>query len=194
VSRYLRIILFLSGIASFVMLIVLFLMPTRWDVVRRREIAAAPQAIYPHLEELRAWNAWSPWKEGAYPGLVFHYSGPPRGPGAQVAWSSDATGDGVLRIESATPPRELAFSMAFQQGRIHARDTLRLDGLPNGHTRVTWSDSGTLGRTLLGRLSLPVIEASMGRDIERGLLALAAVAEGRPVPPTPAPVPLSRAR
>jgi hypothetical protein len=43
---------------------------------------------------------------------------------------------------------------------------------------VTWSDRGTLGRTLLGRMSLPVIEQSMGRDLERGLAALATVCEG----------------
>ena len=42
---------------------------------------------------------------------------------------------------------------------------------------MTWTDRGTLGRTLLGRLSLPVIEESMGRDLERGLAELAAVCE-----------------
>jgi hypothetical protein len=78
--------------------------------------------------------------------------------------------------------------MAFQGGRIRATDALRLDALPGGRTLVTWNDEGTLGRTLLGRLSLPVIETSMGRDLERGLAALAAVCEGRPVaaPVTPA--------
>jgi len=191
-TRYLRIALFLTGIGSFVMLVVLFFLPTRWEVERRRVLAAPAARIYPHLEELRAWKAWSPWQEGAYPGLVFTYSGPPRGPGAQVAWTSEATGDGVLRIESSDPPHELAFAMAFQGGRIRARDTLRLEPLPGGRTRVVWRDSGTLGRTLLGRLSLPVIEASMGRDLERGLAALAAVAEGRPVVPDTPPAPNAR--
>src|SRR4051794_38587782 len=97
-SRYLRIALFLTGIGSCVMLVVLFLLPTRWDASREREIAAPPERIWPYLAELRAWNAWSPWKESAYPGLVFHYSGPSGGPGAQVAWDSEATSDGVLRI------------------------------------------------------------------------------------------------
>jgi hypothetical protein len=177
-NRYLRITLLLTAIGSFVFLIVLFFLPTRWDAARRRDIAAPPERIWPHLEDLRAWKDWSPWKESSYPGLVFHYSEPSRGPGAQVSWDSDATSDGVLRIESAQPPRTLTFSMAFQQGRIRATDTLRLEPLPGGRTRVHWSDQGTLGRTLLGRLSLPVIEASMGRDQEHGLAALAALVEG----------------
>ena len=156
-------------------------------MVRQREIAAPPARVFPHLDDLRSWKAWSPWQEGAYPGLVYTYSQPSRGRGAQVSWKSRDTGDGVLRIESSRPPRELEFSMAFQEGRIRARDSLRLEPLPGGRTRAVWRDTGTLGRTLIGRLSLPVVEASMGRDLERGLAALAAVAEGRPVPDAPAP-------
>ena len=68
----------------------------------------------PQLDDLRAWRAWSPWREDAYPGLVFRYAGPPRGAGAEVSWDSKATGDGRLRIVESVPPRRLAFTMAFQ--------------------------------------------------------------------------------
>src|SRR6185503_17267214 len=165
---------------------VLFVLPTKWEVVRAREIAAPPTSVFAHVDDLRAWRAWSPWREDAYPGLVFTYTGPPRGAGAEVSWDSAATGDGVLRIVESVPPRSVAFTMAFQRGRIRARDTLSLEPLPGGRTRVTWSDRGTLGRTLLGRMSLPVIEQSMGRDLERGLAALATVCEksGGAVPVT----------
>jgi len=187
VSRYLRLALFVMGVGSFLFLIVLFVLPTRWEVARAQNVRASAEQIYAHLDDLHAWKAWSPWQESAYPGLVFRYAGPARGPGAQLSWQSESTGDGLLRIEASDPPRLLAFSMSFQKGRIRARDTLRLESLPGGATRVTWHDQGTLGRTLIGRLSLPLVEQSMGRDLERGLAALAAVAEGRPVPtPTPA--------
>ena len=169
------------------MLVGLFLLPTRWSVERQVEIAAPPDRIFAELDDLRAWRRWSPWQESAYPGLVFRYAGPPRGKGAEVSWNSEATGDGRLRIEESVPPRELSFSMTFQQGRIRARDPLRLIPLAGGRTRVVWSDQGSLGRTLLGRLSLPVIERSMGRDLERGLAQLAAVVEGRPLPPAASP-------
>jgi len=180
--RYLRILLFLMGVGSFVLLLVLFLLPTTWTVVRAREIPAPAAQIYPHLDDLRAWKAWSPWQESAYPGLVFHYAGPARGPGAELSWSSEATGDGVLRIEASAPPRELAFSMAFQQGRIRAHDSIRLEPLGGGRTRVVWTDRGSLGRTLLGRLSLGLVESSMGRDLERGLAGLASASTGMPAP------------
>ena len=176
-SRHLRLVWLLLGLSAFVFLGVLFVLPTRWEVVRRREVAAPPARVFAQLDDLRAWRAWSPWREDAYPGLVFRYAGPARGAGAEVSWDSKATGDGRLRIVESAPPHHLAFTMTFQRGRIHARDTLSLEPLPGGRTRVTWSDRGTLGRTLLGRLSLPVVEQSMGRDIERGLQELAAVSE-----------------
>jgi uncharacterized protein YndB with AHSA1/START domain len=185
-TRHLRLVWLGLGLLSLVALVGLFLLPTQWRVERQVEIAAPPARVFAELDDLRAWRRWSPWQENAYPGLVFRYAGPPRGAGAELSWNSEATGDGRLRIEESSPPHALAFSMSFQQGRIQARDTLRLHPLPGGRTRVVWSDRGSLGRTLLGRLSLPVIERSMGRDLERGLAQLAAVVEGRPLPtPTP---------
>jgi len=186
VNRYLRLVWLLLGLGAFVFLGVLFVLPSRWEVERRRDVAAPPARVFAQLDDLRAWRDWSPWREDAYPGLVFRYSGPPRGKGAEVSWNSEATGDGTLRIVESVPPRRLAFTMAFQRGKIRARDTLLLEPLPGGRTRVVWTDRGTLGRTLLGRLSLPVIEESMGRDLERGLAALATVCEksGGAVPVT----------
>lgn len=180
--RTVRVLLLLTGAGSLVLLVALFLLPSTWQVERRRDVAAPTAHVFAQIEDLRSWSAWSPWQESAYPGLVFRYSPRTRGAGAAVSWDSEATGDGRLRIERSVPPRELTFTMAFQRGRIRARDTLRLAALPGDRTQVVWTDRGTLGRTLLGRLSLPVIEQSMGRDLERGLAALAAVCEGRPVP------------
>jgi uncharacterized protein YndB with AHSA1/START domain len=186
VTRFLRLVWLGLGLSSLLLLVVLFLLPTRWSVERQVEIAAPPARVFAEIADLRAWRRWSPWQESDYPGLVFRYAGPAAGAGAELSWDSAATGDGRLRIEESLPPRSLTFTMAFQNGRIRARDTLLLMPLPGGRTRVVWSDRGSLGRTLLGRLSLPVIERSMGRDLERGLAQLAAVVEGRPLPPRPA--------
>ena len=193
-SRPLRLIWLFLGAGSLALLVGLFLVTPKWEVVRQRDIAAPAEQIFPLLEDLQAWRRWSPWQETDYAGLTYTYAGPSRGPGAELSWDSEATGDGRLRITGSKPPRSLAFEMAFQKGKVVARDTLELLPLPTGGTRVVWTDRGTLGRTLLGRLSLPVIERSMGRDLERGLERLAAaveapartaVAEAPPVEPPP---------
>ena len=172
-NRYLRLVLLLIGLGSFAGMVVLFFLPTRWEVSRRLEVAASPDEVYPYLADLQRWREWSPWQEAHYPGLVYRYSGPASGPGAEVSWDSEATGDGRIRITEATPHERVRFEMAFQKGRIRAQDTLRLRALSGGRTEVSWEDRGDLGRTLLGRLSVPAIERSMGRDLERGLAGLA---------------------
>jgi hypothetical protein len=107
-----------------------------------------------------------------------------------MSWESEATGDGRLRIVEARPLERVRFEMRFQKGRIRAEDTLRLRALPGGRTEVRWEDRGDLGRTLLGRLSVPAIERSMGRDLERGLASLArAVAPPGETQPAAAPTP-----
>jgi hypothetical protein len=173
--RYLRLVLLFLGLGALAGMVVLFLLPTRWEVTRQLEVGARPHEVYPHLVDLRRWNEWSPWQEGDYPGLVFHYSGPASGEGAEMSWDSPATGDGRLRIVEARPAELVRVEMAFQKGRIRAIETLRLSPLPGGRTAVRWEDRGDLGRTLLGRLSVPAIERSMARDLERGLANLAHV-------------------
>jgi hypothetical protein len=189
----LRIVWLLLGVSALAGMVLLFLLPTRWEVTRSAEIAVAPEAIWPHLVELRRWTGWSPWQEKDYPGLEFRYAGPTSGPGAELSWDSEATGDGVLRIVAAEAPAELRFEMAFQKGRIKAIDTIRLQPLGDGRTAVTWEDRGDLGRTLFGRLSLRMVKESMGRDLERGLAGLAAVATGTAPQPSTAATPAAAA-
>ena len=193
-SRYLRVALLFIGLGSLAGMVVLFFLPTRWEVSRRVEIDAPPERIYPWIADLQRWRAWSPWQESDYPGLVYRYSGPASGPGAEVSWDSDATGDGHLRITEARPHERVRFEMRFQKGRIRATDTLALRPLPGGRTEIVWEDGGDLGRTLLGRLSLPAIERSMGRDLERGLASLSRAVTGSGTAParrdpTPSPSP-----
>lgn len=175
--RYLRIVWLAMGLLSMVALVALFLLPATWSVQKEVTVAASPAEIWPWLEDLQRWQQWSPWRETDYEGLTFTYSEDTAGVGASVRWESEATGDGVLTITAVDPPRRLGFTMAMQEGQIVARETLTLEPLPDGRTRIVWRDQGELGHTLLGRLSLPVIEESMGRDLGRGLAALRTVVE-----------------
>ena len=177
--RYLRLVWLALGLASMVALVALFLLPATWSVEREIAIAAPPEAIWPWIEDLERWREWSPWRESDYEGLAFEYSQQTSGVGASLRWDSEATGDGSLTITAVDPPRRLGFTMAMQGGTILARETLVLEPRPDGTTRVVWRDQGELGRTLLGRLSLPVIEESMGRDLARGLAALRGLVDAR---------------
>lgn len=188
--RYLRVVWLLLGLGSMVALVLLFLLPAEWEVERETVIQAPAEAVWDHLVDLRRWEEWSPWQEGDYEGLAFEYSEVTRGTGSELRWSSEATGDGRLGITAAEPPRRLELVMEMQEGTIVTRETLTLRPLSGGRTRVLWRDRGSLGHTLLGRLSLPVIEESMGRDLSRGLEELKRVVEGEDQSAVPAVTPV----
>ena len=41
--------------------VVVALQPSDYRVTRSAELPAAPAAVFPHVNELRKWPAWSPW-------------------------------------------------------------------------------------------------------------------------------------
>jgi len=176
-SSWLRIVWIALGLFSFATVAALFLLPADWSVERTIIVEAPPEAIFPLIDNLQRWTEWSPWQADDYEGLAFEYSGPPAGEGAEQRWDSEITGDGMLRIVESVPPRRVVFEMRFQGGKITALDTIALSPVEGGATRVVWTDHGTIGSTLLGRLSVPVVEESMGRDLENGLARLKARAE-----------------
>jgi len=55
--------------------------PNTFRVERAIRIAAPPEAIFPHINDLTKWSAWSPW-EKMDPAMKKAASGPPRGKGA----------------------------------------------------------------------------------------------------------------
>jgi hypothetical protein len=187
-GRGLRLVWMVLGVASFAMLVILFVLPSSWRVERQRELPATAEQVYPLLVDLHRWAEWSPWREKDYPGLVFHYAGPASGPGAEVSWETERTGDGLRRILAVQPAHQVSTELAVQRGRIRSTDVILLTALPNGHCRVTWTNQGSLGRTLLGRLQLGFIEDAMGRDLDKALAGLA-TAVGAPGVPTAAPSP-----
>ena len=58
-----------------------YLVPSKVSVERSIEIAAAPEAVFPHVNSLQAFHEWSPWS-GRDPEMTVAFSGP-RGGGGQ---------------------------------------------------------------------------------------------------------------
>lgn len=155
-------------------------LPRDWQIERRATIQASPEVVFGLLVDLDRWPEWSPWRESDYEDLEFVYEGPRQGVGAAYTWDSETTGDGRLEIVEVDAPERLVFTMAMQSGKVQTTETLTLASTPSGGVEVTWVDRGELLQTLLGRLSIPVIQESMGRDLDTGLQRLGeAVAAGQ---------------
>lgn len=145
-------------------------------VERSQHIEAGPAAIAPLIVDFRRWRDWSPY-EGLDPNLKRTYAGETSGRGASYAWEGNGkAGAGRMEILEASPSRvliQLDFSRPFK-ARNKAEFTLEPDG---NATRVTWAMEGKA--PLLARIIgfFFNMDKFVGRDFEKGLSNLKAVAE-----------------
>lgn len=148
-----------------------------YTVERRTTIDAPPSAIYPHVEDLHAWQAWSPW-EDLDPDLDRTYTGPDKGVGASYAWSGNRkAGQGSMTITEASPDQAVACDLAFVKP-FKSESKMRMTFAPKGdQTEVVWTLTGpqTLMTKIMGIFTS--MDKMIGPDFEKGLARLKATAE-----------------
>lgn len=147
-----------------------------FTISRSTEIAAPPASVHALVDDFHQWVAWSPW-EGLDPQLSRSYTGPDAGTGARYAWRGNRkAGAGSMEITDSTP-EEIAITLAFLKP-WKATNQVRFTFAPKeGGTTVTWEMSGEhagLGKVFAVFMSMDKL---VGKDFEKGLAALKALAE-----------------
>lgn len=147
------------------------LLPSRTSVERSVLIQAPPEQVFPHVNGMRAFHAWSPWVD-AGGDTIYEFSGPEQGVGSRLQWQSrDAqAGFGSQEIIASRPPHEVEMRLVFgDKGGGDAR--LRL--VPEGSgTRVAWRFDTDFGWDLFGRYVGLMLDGMIGSAYERGLQGL----------------------
>jgi hypothetical protein len=177
------------GIAGFLALAAT--RPDTYRVERSRRIQAPAEIVFAHIEDFRAWTAWSPW-ETLDPDMKRTYGGPARGVGASYAWEGDRhVGKGKMTIVQSTPTTAVACRLEFEAPFASVANTaFTLEPHGDGAVTVTWSMDGT--NTFAGKLiSLLVsMDRMIGGRYEKGLATLEQLtraAAGRSAAAAPAP-------
>jgi hypothetical protein len=150
--------------------------PDTFKVERHATINAPAAKIAPHLTNFHQWEAWSPW-EKLDPNLKRTFSGAPEGKGAIYEWDgNDQVGKGRMEILDLTPAKvsiKLDFIRPFE-----GHNMAIFDLAPKGEaTDVTWSMNGP--QPLMAKVFglFMSMDAMVGKDFEKGLAQLKAVAE-----------------
>ena len=145
-------------------------------MVRTTTIGADPTVVHDLVNDFHEWRKWSPW-EDLDPELERTYIGPDAGVGAHYAWSGNRkAGEGSMEITGLAPDAvdiELRFLQPWQAtNQVH----LALSSTPTG-TDVTWTMHGEhVGFMGLMSRVMP-LDKMLGKDFEKGLSRLKAVAE-----------------
>lgn len=155
-----------------------FTQPDSFQVQRQVSVTAAPDKIFPLLNDFKRWPEWSPW-EGLDPAMKRTHSGAPAGTGAVYAWEgNNAVGAGRMEVLQSQPPAQLKIQLDFIrpfEGHNTTLFTLAPDG--GGATNVTWQMSGPMPFVSKLMQVFVSMDKLIGKDFETGLAKLKRVAE-----------------
>ena len=164
--------------------VVLALAATRPDdfrVQRSASIKASPEKIFPHINDLHAFNAWNPFNKKD-PNVKGSYSGAASGAGAAYAFEGNSeVGRGRIEITDSRPAAEVRMSLhmlAPMEGRNVVEFLLKPEGGGEAQsTRVSWAIQGPMPY-LSKVLSLFCdMDAMIGKEFEKGLADLKVIVE-----------------
>ncbi len=163
------------GFVAFVLsglLIVGIILPGEWEITRSVDIEASPKAVYNVLEDLAAWDEWTPWGE-----VESTFDGPTKGEGAIRRWEDDLIGEGVLQIVEADALTRVTYSVDVDEGSINIAGTFLISPRAQG-THVEWTERADFGQNPLLGWTVLFMESSQEVQMDSSLVRLRRTVEG----------------
>ena len=151
--------------------------PTEFSVSRSATFAAPAPAVFAQVNELKKWEAWSPWAKKD-PQAKNSYAGPAAGTGASMSWAGNKeVGEGRMTIVESSPNALVRFKLEFFQpfaATNTAEFAIKEEG---GRTALTWSMRGQ--NNFIGKAMCLVFDMDkmVGGDFEAGLAGIKAIVE-----------------
>jgi uncharacterized protein YndB with AHSA1/START domain len=173
----LKIILVAIPILVVLFIIIVATRPDDFRITRSGTIAAPPEKVFPHVNDLHKWEAWSPWAK-MDPACKNTFDGSPAGAGAIFSWAGNKkVGEGRMTIIESRPGDLIRIKLEFFKP-FKATNTAEFTFKGEGNqTVVTWSMSGK--NNFMGKAFglFMNCDKMVGSDFEKGLAAMKSVAE-----------------
>jgi len=151
--------------------------PGEFSVSRSATFAAPAPAVFAQVNELKKWEAWSPWAKKD-PQAKQSYAGPAAGAGASMSWvGNKEVGEGRMTIVDSSPNALVRFKLEFFKpfaATNSAEFSFKEEG---GRTALTWSMRGQ--NNFIGKAMCLVFDMDkmVGGDFEAGLAGIKAIVE-----------------
>lgn len=174
----LKIILIALPVVIVIFLIIVALQPSTYSVTRSLTINAPPDAVFPHVNELKKWETWNPWGQ-IDPNMKLTYDGPASGVGGSYSWVGNReVGEGKATITESQPSESIRFKMEFFKPMAGVSDTLFTFKPQGSQTEVTWAMTGKnnfIGKAFCMFMNM---DQMIGGQFEKGLADLKALLDG----------------
>lgn len=158
-------------------LVIVAIQPSEFRVERTTTIAAPADAVFGQVNDLRKWDAWSPWAK-LDPAAKVTFEGPDARQGAAMGWSgNEKVGEGKMTIVESHPNDDIKIKVEFTkpfEGSIGSEFGFKANA---GKTDVSWAMTGH--RSFVQKAFCLVMNGDkiLAGDIEKGLAQLKSVAE-----------------
>lgn len=160
-------------------LVVVAMQPDKFSVSRSITINAARVDVFPHVNDLRKWENWSPWAK-LDPDAKSEFEVAESGIGALMRWEGNKdVGKGSMEIIESISAEFIKLQLIFlkpMQGTSYA--TFRFDN-ENDMTKVTWEMTGHNNFMAKAVGLVMNCDKMVGGYFETGLANLKAVAEAK---------------
>jgi uncharacterized protein YndB with AHSA1/START domain len=159
------------AVVIILLLAVAFFLPATFSVQRSAVIAAPAEQVYAKFATPRTWARWSAWTTQADSTLVYTYAGPDSGVGAIMKFSARKLGNGELQIVEAVPAQIVSYELRMTGNDMVVHGRVAFEPAEGG-TKVTWHDTGNLGRNVLLRYLGPMLDKFLAAAYERSFAGL----------------------
>jgi len=173
----LKIILIAIPAIIVVFLIIVAMQPSSYRVTRSLAIAAPSDAVFPHMNELKKWEAWNPWGK-ADPNMKLTYGGPASGVGANYSWAgNNEVGEGRATISESRPSESVRYKMEFFKP-MTATSEMEFTFKPEGNqTEVTVTVTGEKNFMAKAFCLFMSMDKMIGGKFDKALAELKTIAE-----------------
>ena len=170
-------ILIVIGVIVVVFVIIVALQPAEFHIARTATIAAPAEVVFAQVNELKKWDAWSPWIK-IDPAMKQTYEGPASGKGALSRWAgNNQVGEGSMTITESRPNELIRFDLEFikpMAGTSTSEFTFKPEG---NRTTVTWSMSGRNNFIAKAMCLFMNMDKMVGGEFEKGLAQMKSITE-----------------
>jgi hypothetical protein len=177
IKTIILIVVALLVVAVAAVLIVAANKPDIFRIQRSTTIRAAPDKIFPLINEFRNWGSWSPY-EHKDPAMKRTFSGAASGKGAVYEWEGNSNvGAGRITITDAVPPSKVMIDLDMLKP-FEAHNKVEFTLEPRGDTTtVTWAMAGSTPYMAKIMHVFMNVDRMVGGDFEAGLASMKSVAE-----------------
>jgi hypothetical protein len=154
--------------------------PSEFAVTRSATFAAPAATVFAQVNELKKWEAWSPWAKKD-PQSKSTYAGPAAGKDASMTWAGNKdVGEGRMTIVESKANELVRFKLEFFkpfEATNEAQFTFKGEG---DRTALTWTMTGR--NNFIGKAMCLFFDMDkmVGGDFESGLQAIKGIVEKKP--------------